>query len=311
MRIVFFGNADFGCNVIDGLVSSKHDIVGVVTNKDKKSGRNLRLSQTPIKKKALSLGLNLIEQDDLKESMFIKQLKEISADLFIVIAYKILPKEIYQIPAFGSINLHASLLPAYKGAAPIQRAIINNESYTGLSSFFLNESIDGGELIFQSKVDIDKNDTFKEVWTKLYIDSSDFILETLELIENKEKRLIKGCPLIESYASKIKKTELKIDWNEKNTLVHNKIRAFSPYPSMYTVFNGKRLKILKSRIISDNINSRISGEVFAENSRLLVKCGVGALEILSLQPDSKRKMNAIDFINGSILSNSEKTIAFE
>ena len=136
MRIVFFGNADFGCNVIDGLVSSKHDIVGVVTNKDKKSGRNLRLSQTPIKKKALSLGLNLIEQDDLKESMFIKQLKDISADLFIVIAYKILPKEIYQIPAFGSINLHASLLPAYKGAAPIQRAIINNESYTGLSSFF-------------------------------------------------------------------------------------------------------------------------------------------------------------------------------
>ncbi len=311
MKIVFFGNADFGCNVIDGLVSSKHDIVGVVTNKDKKSGRNLRLSQTPIKKKALSLGLNLIEQDDLKESMFINQLKEISADLFIVIAYKILPKEIYQIPVLGSINLHASLLPAYKGAAPIQRAIINNESYTGLSSFFLNESIDGGELIFQSKVDIDKNDTFKEVWTKLYIDSSDFILETLELIENKEKRLIKGCPLIESYASKIKKTELKIDWNEKNTLVHNKIRAFSPYPSMYTVFNGKRLKILKSRIISDNINSRISGEVFAENSRLLVKCGVGALEILSLQPDSKRKMDAIDFINGSILSNSEKTIAFE
>ena len=311
MRIVFFGNADFGCNVLDGLTASKHEVVGVVTNKDKKSGRNLKITATPIKKTAIGLGLNVIETDEFSQSL-IDALNKLSADIFIVIAYKIIPNKIYSIPPLGSINLHASLLPSYKGAAPIQRAIIEGEPYTGLSSFFLNDSIDGGELIYQLKIDINKSDTFKEVWTNLYKESSDFVLKTLDLIDSNNRVLVSDLELKESYAHKIKKAELRIDWMEKNSLIHNKIKAFYPFPSMHTILNGVRVKILKSAI-SDYENNHIEdcGSILASNGKLLVKCKEGFLELIQLQPDSKKKMTSIDFINGFIDTNSKILNVFD
>ena len=312
MKIVFFGNADFGCKTLSALEASDHEILAVVTNKDKKSGRKLKLSYTPIKREAVKLGLNIIEVDDFHLSSFKEELIKLSADIFVVIAYRILPKQIYSIPKLGSINLHASLLPSYKGAAPIQRAIINGEDYPGLSVFFLNDFVDSGELISQLKVNVEESDSFGDVWNNLYLKSPNFMLKTLDLISSNKKSLISNLNLEESYAPKIKREELQIDWKEKNNLIYNKIRAFSPFPSMYTSLNGKRIKILKSNK-SNYTNSKysVSGSVLEDSGKLIVKCGEGFLEILRLQPESKKEMSSIDFINGFLKSSSKTLNVFE
>tara|TARA_Y100000996_G_scaffold74694_1_gene50307 strand:- start:908 stop:1846 length:939 start_codon:yes stop_codon:yes gene_type:complete len=299
MKIVFFGNADFGCKTLEALCSiNNHQVVGVVTNSDKKRGRNLKLLPTPIKSLSKKLNLNIIENDNLKDSNLVNLLHSLKPDIFIVIAYKIMPKEIYSIPKFGSINLHASLLPAYKGAAPIQRAIINGEQYTGLSTFFLNDSIDGGKLINQIKISISNEDTFENVWNSLNIISPEFVINTLELIIEKQINIIDDLSIKESFAPKILKKELKINWNEPNYIIHNKVRAFYPFPSMYTFLGTKRIKILKTTISDYVDDSSKIGEIIIIENKLIVKCGVGFVEINMLQPDSKKEMKSIDFING-------------
>ncbi len=311
MRIVFFGNADFGCSVLESLVASEHDVVGVVSNKDKKSGRNLNFLPTPIKKTSKKLNLNLIEINNLNNPSLIESLKALSPDIFIVIAYKIMPKQVYSIPYYGSVNLHASLLPAYKGAAPIQRAIINGEKYTGLSSFFLNNSIDGGELINQMKIGIDEEDSFENVWNNLYDKSSEFMLMTLRLVLSSQT-IISNTPVKESYAYKIKKEELRIDWKESNSMIHNKVRAFSPIPSMYTSLADKRIKILKTKKSNySNDASLDTGSIVVNSSKMLVQCGEGFLEIIKLKPDSKKDIKAIDFINGFLKSTKPSIDVFK
>ena len=299
MKIVFFGNADFGCKTLEALCSiNNHQVVGVVTNSDKKRGRNLKLLPTPIKSLSKKLNLNIIENDNLKDSNLVNLLHSLKPDIFIVIAYKIMPKEIYSIPKFGSINLHASLLPAYKGAAPIQRAIINGEQCTGLSTFFLNDVIDGGKLINQIKISISNDDTFENVWNSLNIISPEFVINTLELIIEKKTNIIDDLTIKESFAPKILKKELKINWSEPNYIIHNKVRAFSPFPSMYTFLGSKRIKILKTTISDYVDDSSKIGEIIIIENKLIVKCGVGFVEINMLQPDSKKEMKSIDFING-------------
>tara|TARA_Y100000768_G_scaffold239752_1_gene181578 strand:+ start:736 stop:1674 length:939 start_codon:yes stop_codon:yes gene_type:complete len=299
MKIVFFGNADFGCKTLEALCSNdNHHVVGVVTNSDKKRGRNLKLLPTPIKRLSQKLNLNIIENDNLKDPNLVYLLDSLNADIFIVIAYKIMPKEIYSIPKFGSINLHASLLPAYKGAAPIQRAIINDEKHTGLSTFFLNNSVDGGKLINQIKININDDDTFENVWTNLNKISPEFVVNTLQLIIKKQTNIINDLTIKECFAPKIRKEELKINWNEPNHLIHNKVRAFYPFPSMYTYLENKRIKILKTSI-SDYVEDSFKiGEIVIIENKLFVKCGVGFIEISMLQPDSKKEMKSSDFING-------------
>ena len=299
MKIVFFGNADFGCKTLEALCSiNNHQVVGVVTNSDKKRGRNLKLLPTPIKSLSKKLNLNIIENDNLKDSNLVNLLHSLKPDIFIVIAYKIMPKEIYSIPKFGSINLHASLLPAYKGAAPIQRAIINGEQCTGLSTFFLNDVIDGGKLINQIKISINNEDTFENVWNSLNKISPEFVINTLELIVEKKTNIIDDLTIKESFAPKILKKELKINWSEPNYIIHNKVRAFSPFPSMYTFLGSKRIKILKTTISDYVDDSSKIGEIIIIENKLIVKCGVGFVEINMLQPDSKKEMKSIDFING-------------
>ena len=299
MKIVFFGNADFGCKTLEALCSiNNHQVVGVVTNSDKKRGRNLKLLPTPIKSLSKKLNLNIIENDNLKDSNLVNLLHSLKPDIFIVIAYKIMPKEIYSIPKFGSINLHASLLPAYKGAAPIQRAIINGEQCTGLSTFFLNDVIDGGKLINQIKISINNEDTFENVWNSLNKISPEFVINTLELILEKKTNIIDDLTIKESFAPKILKKELKINWSEPNYIIHNKVRAFSPFPSMYTFLGSKRIKILKTTISDYVDDSSKIGEIIIIENKLIVKCGVGFVEINMLQPDSKKEMKSIDFING-------------
>ena len=309
MKIVFFGNADFGLKTLIRILdSSSHQVIGVVTNSDKKIGRNKQKRSTPIKKIAIERKINLIEQDNLSDIDFTKKIKSLNADIFLVIAYKIMPKSLYSLPKYGSVNLHASLLPQYRGAAPIQRAIIDNLSKTGLSTFFINEFVDKGKIILQKEVEILSNDTFEDLWKRLAEKGGDVVLKTLELVElNKREVGKKNQNLKASYAPKIKKEELLIDWKEPAERIYNKIRAFSPYPCMYTYYNKKRVKIVFSDLKDQKITKgQIPGAILTEEGKLFVKCGDFFIQILSLAPESKKKMSASEFINGFIKKSNSK-----
>ncbi|MAV64029.1 MAG: methionyl-tRNA formyltransferase [Candidatus Marinimicrobia bacterium] len=318
MKVVFFGNADFGIKALEAICESKeHEVLAVVTNEDKKYGRRQNLKSTPIKDFAIKRNLRLIEKDKINDNFFINKLKKIKADIYVVVAYKILPKKIYSIPDYGAVNIHASILPSYKGAAPIQRAIINNESSSGLSSFFINERVDSGELINQKKVDVNKNDSFGDLWTKLFLKSGLFMLETLELVLAGKNNLIEFSSSVESFAPKISKNELKINWEEQSLLIHNKIRAFSPYPCMHTYFKAVRVKIIKSSIEGlsssgfSDAYKRNPGQLYVHEKKLFVFCGSGVIRIISLKLESKKNISSIEFINGYLGGNPKHKYEFK
>ena len=301
MKIIFFGNADFGLNTLINLIeSSKHDVLALVTNPDKSVKRSKVREFKPLKKTSLSYNVPIIEQDNLSDEKFLKKIKNINADIFLVIAYKILPESVYSIPKYGAINLHASLLPQYRGAAPIHRALINGDDSTGLSTFFINDKIDKGKIIYQERVPIYDKDNFYDLWLRLSQKGAKVIRTTLDLIQNGIYQPLSHSEK-ESYATKIDKSELVINWNEQSSELYNKIRAFSPYPCMYTFFKELKIKIITSVITSEFLDESICpGSIVISKSRLFVKCADSYIEILSLQPDSKRIMNAQDFINGFI-----------
>ena len=302
MNIVFFGNADFGCNTLVDLIESEHNLVGVVTNKDAKSGRSQNYISTPIKKTALEYNTFLLEVDNIQDKGFVDRLNSLNADLFIVIAYKILPQMIYSLPKYGSINIHASLLPQYKGPSPIQQALINGDNQTGLSSFFINKSIDGGSLIFQKEIDILNSDDFGSLWKKLSDLSASFTKKTIDLISSNKKELI-NKKISESYAPKISKDQLRVNWEEDAIKIHNQVRAFSPYPCMFSLLNKKRIKIFKTKPLKILPEKQFeSGQFFIDNNQIVVKCGEDFLEILELQPESKKRLSASEFLNGHLSS---------
>ena len=302
MKIIFFGNADFGLESLGALIqSSNHDVLAIVTTPSKAINRSKKNKIGPVKQFALNNNIPIIEQEDIRDDAFIQKIKNINADIFLVIAYKIIPKSVYSIPKYGAVNLHASILPQYRGAAPIQRAIINGDQKTGLSTFFINDKVDGGELIYQEEIPICKNDSFYDLWRKLSQRGASAILSTMDLIIRNKRQLLPNRGTKTSYASKINKKELNINWSERVEDLHNKIRAFSPYPCMRTNYNNVRLKIIKSRLVDDASFKRKSpGAILTHERRLFVECSDGFLEILDLQPESKASMSSKDFINGFV-----------
>lgn len=311
MKIIFFGNADFGSATLESLAASiDHEVMAVVTNKDKRAGRNKKLVSTPIKKIALDKNIPIFEVDNVNDDIFLSNIKSLKADVFIVIAYKIIPEKIYSMPRYGAINLHASLLPEYRGPAPIQRCLIDNRSRTGLSSFFINNFIDRGRLIYQEKIKVLPDDTFYDLWKKLSSKGPSFIKESLRLIEKKEVKLIEES-LVPSYAPKIDKKELLIDWEESAEVIFHKIRAFSPIPCMYTNYSGKRIKIISANIANSNNSNLKPGEIMILNNKLLVGCKNSLIEILKLRPESKSILSVKEFINGFLNKKQNKIIFFD
>ena len=311
MKIVFFGNADFGSKTLDSLaISDRHKVVAVVTNKDKRVGRNKKLVSTPIKKIALDKKIPIFEVDNINDDTFLDDIKSLKADIFIVIAYKIIPEKIYSMPRYGAINLHASLLPEYRGAAPIQRCLVENRPRTGLSSFFIDNSIDRGKLIYQKKIKVLPNDTFYNLWKKLSSEGPSFIMESLRLIERNKVKLIDEN-LMPSYAPKIDKKELLINWEESAEKIFHKVRAFSPAPCMHTNWFEKRIKIISVSIVKDkNIRDFEPGEIRVLNNKLLVGCKENLIEVLKLRPESKGILSGKEFINGFLNKKQNKIIFF-
>lgn len=297
MRILFMGTPDFAEMSLRALKNEKYEIIGAYTQPDKPKGRKGVLAPSPVKSAALEYGIPVFQPKSLRDKEEIDKIKSLSPDLIIVVAYgKILPPEILEIPRFGCINVHASLLPFYRGAAPIQRAIINGEKETGITTMYMNEGLDTGDMILTEKTPIYENETFGELWNRLSLLGAETLIKTVKMIEAgnapREKQPENG-----TYASMITPETERIDINASAETIHNLVRGLSPAPGAYLYKNDKKIKILKTVISSEKGNS--VGEVIINKNRLFFVAGDGGvLEVLRLKEEGSKEMDAAAFING-------------
>jgi len=290
------GSPDFAIPSLEKIHQSKHNIVAVVSNVDKRRGRGSDTAPTPVKAKAKELGLTVIEVEDLKSTEFEKSLTELNADLFVVVAFRILPPKILEIPKIGSINLHASLLPKYRGAAPIHWAVINGEKETGCTIFFLDEKVDTGNVILQKKESITSDDTTGDVYNRLMEVGSIQLVNAIDMIEEGTYELSPQNDEEATPAPKLFNENTRIDFSQSAVSIHNQVRGLNPFPVAWTKWENKKVKIYKTRPVSrTNIKK---GELLQEDGKLLVGCKESALEIKELQLPGKKRMNIREFLNG-------------
>lgn len=297
MKIIFFGTPDFAIPSLKILIDNNYQVNAVVTVPDKEKGRGLKKEPSPIKKFALERNLRVLQPENLKDENFRNQLRDLNPDLGVVVAYKILPLEVYSIPKFGTFNLHASLLPKYRGAAPIQWALINGEKITGVTTFFLQERVDTGNIILQKEVEIDDDDNFQTLHNKLSHLGAELVLETVRRIESGNFETKSQNDSEATLAPKITKDICRINWNQPALKIHNLVRGLSPIPTAFTVFKNKIFKIYQTKIL--NINSDdLPGRIKIFNDQLLVNTQDKMISILEIQPESRKKMTAKEFLLG-------------
>lgn len=297
MKIIFMGTPGFAVPTLKILLENNHVIPAVVTVPDRKKGRGLKTSVSDVKKYAEKNDLELLQPESLKDKVFIDQIKALEPDLIIVVAFRILPKEIYTIPVYGSVNLHASLLPKYRGAAPINRAIMNGDTETGVTTFFLKDKVDTGNMILQKKLKIGHDDNAGIVHDRLSELGAETVLETVRLIESGNLTELPQDDSLATSAPKIFREDCKINWNQNSAFVHNFIRGLSPYPAAFTSLDNKIIKFFSSTL-TDIKSEHEPGFVILENKRLMVCTADNLIEILELQSEGKKRISAIDFING-------------
>ena len=299
MKIIFFGNPEFCNHPILKLTSSKHRIISIVTNRDKKSGRGLKLKQTFVKKLALDLKLPIIEVCDINSKELHSKLISLNPDLFVVVAFTILPDSIINMPKYGSINIHPSILPKYRGASPIQYSLLNGDKETGVSIIKLTQNIDGGHILDQQKISVDQNDTFGDMYEKLSNLGSKLLIEVINNIESGVQKSFIQNHSLKTLAPKIKKENLKINWNNSSNKIHNHIRAFDPFPGAYSFFNGKRIKLFTSSEYNSNDIDSLNnpGELVIKDKLLLIKTNTKKMiNIGMVQLEGKNKILSSDFI---------------
>lgn len=311
LRIVFLGTPDFAVESLDRLVKGGYNIVGVVTMPDKIAGRGHKLIQSPVKQYAVEHGLTLMQPEKLKDSAFVDQLQQLQAHLFIVIAFRMLPEIVWSMPPLGTFNLHASLLPRYRGAAPINRAIMNGDTTTGVTTFMLKHEIDTGDILQQTAIEIGPDEDVGSVHDRLMTLGADLTIETVEHILAGTLKPIPQDELINDIeptpAPKIFAEDLVVDWNRSAREIHNLIRGLSPYPAARSaiVLDDKapeQIKILKVRP-TDEATSLQPGSVKVDGNRLLAADGTGRLvEILEVHPAGKKRMSAADYLRGARFS---------
>ena len=300
MRIAFMGTPDFAVPSLNKLHSSDHEIASVVTVPDKPRGRGQKMLPSAVKKAAETYGLKLLQPHKLNAPDFLQELREQALDLIIVVAFRILPESCFTIPQHGSINLHASLLPKYRGAAPIQRAIMAGDEQTGVTTFFLKPAVDTGDMLLQKSMEIGLYENAGSVHDRLAELGAEALLETVKKIESDE---ISPTPQADEKATpapKIQKADCHINWNQPAIDVHNQVRALSPYPGAFTHWGDDQLKVSQGHPADDSDAAEgAPGEVlgFSEDT-IEVACQTGGFKITKLQPAGKRKMSAVDFLNG-------------
>ena len=304
MRILFMGTPEFAVPSLRILLDHSYEISGVVTAPDKPRGRGQQVSCTPIKEFALYHRLTILQPENLKDSKFVSNIQQLAPDLVVIVAFRVLPREVYTIPKLGSFNLHASLLPKYRGAAPINWAIINGEKESGVTTFFLQDKVDTGSVLLQARVKIGADETAGELHNTLSEVGAEMVLQTVRLIElgKAQPRMQNdslACP-----APKIFKNDCRIDWKKSSQQVHDFIRGLSPHPASWTTHNGKTIKMYRTKITE--AQSYTSGIVLRRtNDTLLVGTGNGAVSILEIQQEGKRRLGVEEFLRGYAIEAGE------
>jgi methionyl-tRNA formyltransferase len=304
-RIIFMGTPEFAVASLDALVLAGYNIVGVITAPDKPAGRGMQLQQSAVKKYAVEKGLNILQPEKLKNSQFLEELKALHADLQIVVAFRMLPEVVWNMPPMGTINVHGSLLPLYRGAAPINWAVINGEKETGVTTFKLKHEIDTGDILLQDRFPIRENETAGEVHDKMKEIGAQLLVKTVQgLIHNTIKETPQSAivnPQSEiRHAPKIFTETCRIDWNNSVAAIHNLIRGLSPYPAAFTQLEGKTLKIYKAIKEEKPIaNTALIGTYETDKKTYLKFIGAdGYIEVKELQLEGKKKMLIEDFLRG-------------
>lgn len=303
MRIVFMGTPEFAAICLKELIDSKHEVVGVVSVADKPAGRGRKLRQSAVAQLANEENLFLMQPTRLRDEAFIDQLKSLNADIFVVVAFRMLPKEVWQIPPKGTFNLHASLLPQYRGAAPINWAIINGETESGVTTFLIDEQIDTGNILLKEKVLILPNENAGDLHDKLVEVGKKLIIQTIDGLENKSIQAKPQEELVDlKPAPKIFKEDCQIDWNDSIENIHNKIRGLSPYPAAWTQLKKdeeiKVHKIYKGHYDKKQNPADKIHRISFENNQMIVHLKDGDFYIEEIQSEGKRRMSIHDFING-------------
>lgn len=301
LRIVFMGTPDFAVASLKALIANNLDIVGVITAPDKPAGRGRKLRQSAVKEFALKHNLSILQPSNLKHPDFLNALRAWNVDLQIVVAFRMLPKQVWSMPKLGTFNLHASLLPDYRGAAPINWAIINGETKTGVTTFFINEKIDTGGILLQKEHTISPTSDVGELHDALMEIGSALVVKTVQLIKSNNYQ-IKNQPLTDlKSAPKLNKDNCKIDWTKPLNQVYNHIRGLSPYPTAYSILiNGEdqlEIKIYKTSIIEETHNLE-PGKILFSKKEIKVAVQNGFINILELKLAGKRKMDAKSLLNG-------------
>ena len=297
MKIVFMGNPLIACSLLDSLYKSNHEIVSVVSNAPKSMGRGRALKFTPVGDAAKALGIPLISINSINDKKIIRQLEELKPDLFIIMAFRILSDTLLDIPKIGSINLHASLLPKYRGAAPIQYALMNGDEKTGITTFLIESKVDAGRIILQKEILILPEDDFGTISQKMAKNSGKLVLESIDALNKNFMPIIQNNDEV-TFAPKISKSLYPIDWNQDANLIHNKVRAFSPNPCAFAKINNKRLKVFKTNVIYDDSSNKIGDLITLDKNRIAIACKRNLLELISIQVEGKKRIFVSDWIRG-------------
>lgn len=303
MNILFMGTPDFAQESLKCLCEAKYNIIGVVTNPDKPKGRGMKMLASPVKEYALEKGLKVYQPEKVKKNEeFINEIKKINPDLIVVVAYgKILPKEILEIPKYGCINVHASLLPKYRGAAPIQWAVINGDKTTGITTMYMDVGMDTGDMILKEKVEIGEDETTGELWERLSKIGGKLLVETLERIENgtvtrqKQGEDFTMAPMLD-------KSIAKIDWKNQTAMqIKNLVRGLNPIMGAYTFLNGKKIKFWKVQLLENSSKNNLEpGTILLSDTKkgLHIQANGGIINILEIQGENARKMSIQEFLRG-------------
>lgn len=299
LRIIFLGTPDFAAASLKKLVENHVNVVAVITAPDKPKGRGKKLGISAVKEYALEADLPVLQPTNLKSPEFLEELKSYQADLQIVVAFRMLPVAVWDMPPLGTFNLHASLLPQYRGAAPINWAIINGEKETGITTFFLKHEIDTGEIIFQEKEPIHEEDNVGSLYERLMNKGADLVLKTVKAVEAGDyPKIPQNIDQEIKHAPKIFKEDCKIDWQQTSEDIRNFIRGLSPYPAAWTKLHGKTLKVFQVERANEGTNKPI-GEFYSDGKNYIrVNTKDGTLDVLDLQLEGKKRMKVQDFLRG-------------